>query len=398
MSEADPGFGVYVHWPFCAQKCPYCDFNSHVRAGGIDEPRYLAAFQHELRTTAALVPGRRVGSVFLGGGTPSLMPPGTVAGILDEIASLWTVESDAEITIEANPNSVEADRFRGYRSAGVNRVSIGVQSLVPSDLAALGRLHSVEEAITAIGIAARTFERFSFDLIYARPRQTVAAWRAELTEALALAGRHLSLYQLTIEPGTAYARLHEAGRLSVPDGELARELYETTQELCQARGMPAYEVSNHAAPGQESRHNLLYWRYGEYAGVGPGAHGRLVVSGQRLATAVEPQPERWLARVEADGHGVVEREVVTSREQADEMLLMGLRISEGLDLERLARLGGVAPSGSVIYQLVREGLLAEKAGHGNRRLVATAQGRLVLDRIILRLADALEPTEASLTP
>jgi oxygen-independent coproporphyrinogen-3 oxidase len=390
----EPGFGIYVHWPFCAQKCPYCDFNSHVRMAGVDEVRFAAAFRRELATMAARVPGRRVSSIFLGGGTPSLMQPATVAAILDEIARLWPVEPDAEITLEANPNSVEASRFRGYRTAGVNRVSIGVQSLIPADLSALGRLHSVDEAVAAIGIAARTFERYSFDLIYARPRQTPTAWRQELLQALELAGSHLSLYQLTIEPGTPYARLQENGRLVVPDGEAARQLYEMTQELCEARGLPAYEVSNHAAPGQESRHNLLYWRYGEYVGVGPGAHGRVVVGGQRLATLSELNPERWLDQVEAEGHGCVEELEVTRAEQADEMLLMGLRISEGLDLRRFERLSGLTPTPAAIRDLVAMGLLFDRTDAGSRRLVATPAGRLVLDQVILRLADNLAPPQS----
>lgn len=263
-----------MHWPFCASKCPYCDFNSHVRAGGIDETRFLAAFLKELEHWAVLGPGRSVTSIFFGGGTPSLMSTNTVGAILDAIARHWGVERGAEITLEANPSSVEAGRFRGYRAAGVNRVSLGVQSLDDMQLRALGRMHTSAEARAAIDIAAGTFERFSFDLIYARPGQSIDAWRAELGQALDLAGKHLSLYQLTIEQGTPFAALHARGKLVVPDGDAASALYEVTQEMTERAGLPAYEISNHAAPGEESRHNLTYWRYGEYAGIGQGEIGR----------------------------------------------------------------------------------------------------------------------------
>ncbi|MDB5511757.1 MAG: coproporphyrinogen oxidase, partial [Enterovirga sp.] len=270
----DAGFAVYVHWPFCLAKCPYCDFNSHVRQGGVDEGRYLAAFEREIAHAAAMTPGRTVTSVFLGGGTPSLMRPQTVAGVLDAIGRAWSVEPGAEVTLEANPTSVEAERFRGYRAAGVNRLSIGVQALNEGDLRRLGRMHSAEEALAAVAVARQTFERFSFDLIYARPGQTRDAWRAELERAIGYAAEHLSLYQLTIEPGTWFERLHASGRLVLPDAEEGRALYDLTQEVCDRAGLPAYEISNHARPGAESRHNLVYWRYGEYAGIGPGAHGR----------------------------------------------------------------------------------------------------------------------------
>ncbi len=320
----DAGFGVYVHWPFCASKCPYCDFNSHVRAGGIDEARFLAAFLKELEHWAALARGRTVTSIFFGGGTPSLMSAGTVGAIIDAIARLWPVEPSAEITLEANPSSVEAGRFRGYRAAGVNRVSLGVQSLDDAQLRALGRLHTSAEARVAIDIARRTFERFSFDLIYARSGQTIDAWRAELGQALDLPGKHLSLYQLTIEQGTPFAELHARGKLVVPDGERHSALYEVTQEMTERAGLPAYEISNHAAPGEESRHNLTYWRYGEYAGIGPGAHGRIVVDGIRRATSTERLPERWAALVEAGAHGIVEDlGAHHGEEEADEALLWG---------------------------------------------------------------------------
>jgi oxygen-independent coproporphyrinogen-3 oxidase len=350
-------FGVYVHWPFCAQKCPYCDFNSHVRFGGWDEARFLAAYKREIDGIADLIGARTVSSIFFGGGTPSLMQPATTAAILDHIAKRWDIASDAEITLEANPNSVEAARFRGFREAGVNRVSIGVQSLRDEELRKLGRIHTVAEAKTALDVARSTFDRFSFDLIYARPKQTAEDWRAELTEALSLACDHLSLYQLTIEPDTPYAALHAVGKLVIPDDDAARALYEITDELTAAGGLSAYEVSNYARPGAESRHNLLYWRYGEYAGIGPGAHGRILVEGQRRATVTEKNPEAWAARVEATGTGVVETTELTRAEQADEMLLMGLRLSEGVDLDQLAALGGVRPDARAIDDLVALGLL-----------------------------------------
>jgi oxygen-independent coproporphyrinogen-3 oxidase len=384
----DVGFGVYIHWPFCASKCPYCDFNSHVRAGGIDEDRFLRAYLRELRHWAELAPGRPVASVFFGGGTPSLMSAATVAAILDAIANHWRMDGGTEITLEANPSSVEAGRFRDYRTAGINRVSLGVQSLEAADLRALGRLHTVEEALAAIDVSREIFQRSSFDLIYARPGQSLQAWRHELTRALALAGRHLSLYQLTIEAGTPFADLHARGRLRVPDSELAHDFYELTQELTEQAGLPAYEISNHAAPGEECRHNLLYWRYGEYAGIGPGAHGRVVVGGTRRATTTERQPERWAEAVEAKGHGLSEISVLSRPEQADEALLMGLRLSEGLDLVRFAGISGLRPKADVVRALSDAGLIECL---GRDRLRASPSGRIVLNEVVLRLASSLEP-------
>ena len=381
-------FGIYVHWPFCASKCPYCDFNSHVRAGGIDEARFLAAFRRELAHWAARRAGPVVTSVFFGGGTPSLMAAGTVGAILDTVASHWRVDPAAEITLEANPSSVEAARFRDYRAAGVNRVSLGVQSFDDAQLKSLGRLHTATEARAGIDVARETFERFSFDLIYARPRQSPEAWRRELGKALSLAGRHLSLYQLTIEPETPFAQLHAAGRLVVPDPDAALALFEVTQEMTERAGLPAYEISNHAAPGEESRHNLLYWRYGEYVGVGAGAHGRLVLDGRRHAIVTERQPERWAERVETAGHGAVEVTSLSPAEQADEALLMGLRLAEGFDLDRLAAVGGLVPAAGAIDELIGLGLLE---WCGQRRLRAARDGRFVLNEIVLRLASALEP-------
>jgi putative oxygen-independent coproporphyrinogen III oxidase len=332
-----------------------------------------------------------VTSIFFGGGTPSLMSAATVGAVLEAIGRLWTMEPGAEITLEANPSSVEAARFRGYRAAGVNRVSLGVQSLDDAQLRALGRLHTSAEARAAIDVAASTFERFSFDLIYARPGQTTDAWRAELGQALDLAGKHLSLYQLTIEQGTPFAALHARGKLIVPDGDAAGALYEVTQEMTEHAGLPAYEISNHAVPGEESRHNLTYWRYGEYAGIGPGAHGRVVVDGVRRATSTERGPERWASLVEAGAHGIVEDVVLDRAEEADEALLMGLRLTEGVDLGRLAVLTGLHLGNRAVDGLTELGLVERL---GARRLRATASGRMVLNEIVLRLAQSFEPARS----
>jgi putative oxygen-independent coproporphyrinogen III oxidase len=382
-SDADPGFALYVHWPFCLAKCPYCDFNSHVRSATIDEDRYVAAFRAEIRHRAEIAPGRVVRSIFFGGGTPSLMRPQTVQSVIDAIGEAWTITPGAEITLEANPTSVEAGRFRGYRAAGVNRLSIGVQALNDPDLKFLGRRHTVEEALAALRIAASIFSRHSFDLIYARPGQSVAAWRAELGQALDLAGEHLSLYQLTIEPDTMFERLWKAGKLAIPDADLGRELFDATQEITQARGLPAYEVSNHARPGAESQHNLVYWRYGEYAGVGPGAHGRLITPTGRRAQSTEKHPEMWLTQVETEGHGLVENELLTAEEQGDEFLLMGLRLTEGIDPERFARLSGRALDQRQISALTEDGfLVADETG----RVRVTPQGFPLLDSVVADLA------------
>ncbi len=383
LKPFDPGFAVYVHWPFCLSKCPYCDFNSHVRAKPVDEKRYVAAFRAELAHRAALAPGRTVSSVFFGGGTPSLMAPATVAAILESIASHWSMAPGAEITLEANPTSVEAERFRGYRAAGVNRVSLGVQAMNDPDLKALGRLHTAEEAMRAVEVAASVFDRASFDLIYARPGQSVQAWRAELTEALRRAPEHLSLYQLTIEPDTMFERLRDAGRLTLPDTETGRQLWDATQELMERAGMPAYEVSNHARPGGESRHNLIYWRYGEYAGVGPGAHGRLLTPRGRVAHSTEKHPEMWLTVVEADGHGLVENDLLSNEEQGDEFLLMGLRLAEGIDPLRYEKLTGKSLDAGRIASLRDDGMI-EIAADGFLRV--TSEGFPVLDAVVADLA------------
>jgi oxygen-independent coproporphyrinogen-3 oxidase len=324
-------FSVYIHWPFCRSKCPYCDFNSHVREA-IDEAAWRRALLAELDHFADETPDRSVASVFFGGGTPSLMSPTTVGALLDRAASRWHFSDEIEITLEANPTSVEAEKFAGFRAAGVNRVSLGVQALDDSALQALGRRHDSGEAVSAVELARRHFPRWSFDLIYARPGQTEAAWAAELDRALALAGDHLSLYQLTIEPGTAFATAYARGELVPPEEEAAAALYELTQERLVAAGMPAYEVSNHARPGGECRHNLVYWRHQDYVGIGPGAHGRLTLDGTTVATRQLRAPETWLGAVERDGHGTQERLALTPREAAEEALMMGLRLEEGVSL------------------------------------------------------------------
>ena len=376
-------FAVYVHWPFCAAKCPYCDFNSHVRHQPPDQARFAAALAREIAATADRTGPRTVSSIFLGGGSPSLMEPATVGTVIETIAAHWSVAPDAEITMEANPSSVEASRFRGYRAAGVNRVSLGVQSLHDSDLRFLGRLHDVRQAMAAIEIARATFPRLSFDLIYARPGQTPAAWAAELRQALSLAADHLSLYQLTIEDGTPFAVLHRAGKLVVPDENAAADLYAVTQEICDAAGMPAYEISNHARPGAECRHNLVYWRYGEYAGIGPGAHGRLRLHDGRHATATERLPEGWLARVEDRGDGLLVDDILTQEEEGDEMLLMGLRLAEGIDLARYKTLAGKPLDPAQLDDLVAHGMV-EQTNAG--RLRATRAGFFVLDAVVADLA------------
>jgi putative oxygen-independent coproporphyrinogen III oxidase len=381
--SGEAGFAVYVHWPFCLAKCPYCDFNSHVRNAPVDEARFVNAFRAEIRHRAALAPGRVARSIFFGGGTPSLMRPQTVQAVIDAIAEVWTLAPDAEITLEANPTSVEAGRFRGYRAAGVNRLSIGVQALNDADLKALGRRHTVSEALAAVDIAAATFQRTSFDLIYARPGQSLAAWRAELTEALKRGSEHLSLYQLTIEPDTIFERLWKTDKLRLPDADLARALFDVTQEIAAAHGLPAYEVSNHARPGAESRHNLVYWRYGEYAGVGPGAHGRLATETGRRAQATEKHPEMWLTQVEAEGHGLVENELLSAEEQGDEFLLMGLRLKEGVDPKRFEALSGRPLDRRQIDTLALEGFVDEDE---SGRLRVTPLGAPLLDSIVADLA------------
>jgi putative oxygen-independent coproporphyrinogen III oxidase len=380
----DPGFGLYVHWPFCLSKCPYCDFNSHVRET-IDQARWRAGFLAEIDHYAARTPGRTVTSIFFGGGTPSLMEPATAASVIDRIAHRWPVAADVEITLEANPSSVESGRFADLAAAGISRVSLGVQALDDRALAFLGRRHDAGEALAALAIAQRRFDRVSFDLIYARPGQGLADWRAELGRAIAHGTEHLSVYQLTIEPGTRFATLAERGELDLPDEETQAALYEATQEILDDAGLPSYEISNHARPGAECRHNLTYWRYGDYVGIGPGAHGRLTVAGEKLATRAHRAPEIWLERVEAQGHGAHEDVPIRPAERRDEMLMMGLRLAEGLSRARIR-----AELGREIEELIEPRKLLRLAdagflsidGEGAR---ATAAGRQRLNAVLASL-------------
>lgn len=375
------GFGLYLHWPFCQSKCPYCDFNSHV-AAEIDQRRWQHAYATEIGRVAAETGPRLLNSVFFGGGTPSLMAPEAVAGVLEAVRGAWPLANDVEITLEANPGSVEAGRFRAYRQAGVNRVSMGLQALNDADLRRLGRLHTVAEAEAAFALARDCFERVSFDLIYARQDQTPADWAAELRRALDMAVDHLSLYQLTVEEGTAFGdRLAKGGLKGLPDEDRAADMYEITQEVCGAAGMAGYEVSNHARPGAESRHNLIYWRSGDWVGIGPGAHGRLTLDGVRWATEAPRAPGAWLNRVEAGHGGELPRQALVAGERAAEFLVMGLRLSEGVDLVRFRALGGVIDPAR-LAGLVDLGMVAVEAD----RLAVTPAGRIVLNAVIRELA------------
>lgn len=375
------GFGLYVHWPFCESKCPYCDFNSHVH-DHIDQRRWLSAYRREIDRVGAETPGRVLKSVFFGGGTPSLMAPETVAGIIEAVQATWTLANDCEVTLEANPGSVEAQRFAGYAAAGVNRISMGFQGLDDDSLRLLGRRHSATESLRALEVARSHFDRVSFDLIYARQDQTLAAWTAELATALSFGTDHLSLYQLTIEDGTPFARRHAAGGLrGLPGEDLAVDMYNVTQDMCEDAGLPAYEVSNHAKPGCESRHNMIYWTAGDYAGIGPGAHGRLTLGSQRLATACYRQPNVWLTAAEG-GSGECERETLKRSDQAFEYLIMGLRTMTGLDVGRLERLAGAEMPHDIVLELTNQGLVRQDDGF----LRTTRNGRLLLDAIIRELA------------
>ena len=375
------GFGLYLHWPFCASKCPYCDFNSHV-ATEIDQPRWRRAYLNEIERVGRETQGRILGTVFFGGGTPSLMDPDLVAAIIEKIRATWPMANDAEVTLEANPGSVEAGRFRGYAEAGVNRVSMGIQALNDADLRRLGRLHSVADARAAFDVAREVFDRVSFDLIYARQDQTLAGWEAELREALAMAVDHLSLYQLTIEDGTAFGARQAAGGLrGLPEDELSADMYLKTQDILDTAGVPAYEVSNHARGGAESRHNLIYWRYGDYAGIGPGAHGRLTLGGNRTATEAPKAPTAWLRQVETAGHGELPREVLSAKDQASEYLMMCLRLAEGLDMARYAMLAGRPLPEAAVAGLEDIGMVHRTGS----RLTATRDGRAVLNAVIREL-------------
>ena len=373
---------LYIHWPFCLAKCPYCDFNSHVR-DRIPQSRFRVALRRELAWEAEQLGARRLTSIFFGGGTPSLMEPETVAALIADARSLFIPADDIEITLEANPTSVEAGRFAALRDAGVNRVSIGVQSLDETALRMLGRQHSAVQAIAALETARAIFPRISFDLIYARPGQTLDAWRAELRQALALAADHLSLYQLTIEPGTKFEGMHRRGEIVLPDADSAAALYQATAEEAARFGLLPYEVSNYAVPGSESRHNLAYWRYGDYAGIGPGAHGRITLAPPHImATRRHRAPEPWAELVERDGHARVEAAPLSSSDRAREMLLMGLRLTEGIDAAGFADRTGVsldaALDPSVLSQALDEGYLAWREA----RLAATSEGRLRLDALL----------------
>ncbi|MBB5710315.1 radical SAM family heme chaperone HemW [Sphingomonas xinjiangensis] len=375
---ADLPLALYVHWPFCVSKCPYCDFNSHVRES-VDQEAWRAALLADLAHEAALLPGRRLGSIFFGGGTPSLMPPETVAAIIDAAAGHWQFESDIEITLEANPSSVEASRFADIGRAGVNRVSLGLQALDDAALRFLDRAHGAAEGLAALDTAQRVFDRVSFDLIYARPEQTLAGWEAELGRALSFGTEHLSLYQLTIEPGTRFATLFEKGQLAAFDPDSAADLFEATRAMTAAAGLPAYEISNHARPGAESRHNLTYWRYGDYAGVGPGAHGRRC----GVASLRRKKPENWLGSVERNGHGVEREDPLVPQERGVEALLMGLRLEEGVDLKRIGALTGGEPplDPAALAGMERQGLLALDGD----RLRVTGAGMPVLEAILREL-------------
>jgi oxygen-independent coproporphyrinogen-3 oxidase len=377
------GFGVYVHWPFCASKCPYCDFNSHV-AGTVDHVRWKTSYLSEIKRISQETGPRTVSTVFFGGGTPSLMEPDTVAAVLEAIRTAWPVANDLEVTMEANPGSVEAGRFRAFREAGVSRVSLGVQALNDADLQRLGRTHSAKDARAALGVAQTTFERVSFDLIYARQDQTVADWRAELAAALALAADHLSLYQLTVEDGTAFAdRLRRGGLKGLPTEDRSADLWDVTQEMTEAAGLVGYETSNHARTGSESRHNLIYWRSGDWAGIGPGAHGRLTLNGRRWATEAIRAPGAWLDAVARQSHGEASRDEVGRDDQASEFLMMGLRLREGVDLDRWSSLsGGRALSTAAL----EEHGLVERAG---QQLRTTRSGRPVLNAVLRELLTPL---------
>lgn len=391
MHRRADGFGLYIHWPFCLSKCPYCDFNSHVREG-VPQDRWRDALLRELGTAAAQTGRRPLDSIFFGGGTPSLMDPETAGALIERARGLFDAADDIEITLEANPTSVETGRLEAFRAAGVNRVSLGVQALDDAALGFLGRGHSAREAVAAVEAAARLFPRFSFDLIYARPGQRRAAWREELAAALDLAGGHLSLYQLTIEPGTAFHTAHRAGKFALPAEEDAAALYAATQEIMEAAGLPAYEVSNHARPGEESRHNLVYWRHGDYLGIGPGAHGRVTKGGATHAQRRERLPERWLAAVERDGHALVEDAVVSPAECGEEVLLMGLRLSEGVPLARYEAAAQAPFPAARAQDLVEAGYLALTDG----TVRATPEGRLRLDSVIAWLLG--EPAAAQPAP
>ncbi|MBI6629499.1 radical SAM family heme chaperone HemW [Pontibaca salina] len=374
------GFALYVHWPFCQAKCPYCDFNSHVTRQ-IDQSRWAAAYLCEIGRVAAETPGRVLNSIFFGGGTPSLMQPDTVATVIEAARAHWPFANDIEISLEANPSSVEAGRFAGYRDAGVNRISMGIQALNDADLRRLGRLHTVAEARAAFDIARSCFDRVSFDLIYARQEQSLQDWQNELGQALTMAIDHLSLYQLSIEDGTAFGDRYKAGGLrGLPTDDLSADMYQLTQDICADHGLPAYEVSNHARPGAESRHNLIYWRYGDYAGIGPGAHGRLTLGGQRFATESYRMPGAWLEAVNS-GSGENLRNAISRQDQAEEYLMMGLRLRSGLDIDRYHELSRQELNPARRHSLIELGMINDSGSH----ITVSDRGMIVLNSVIAEL-------------
>lgn len=378
------GFGLYLHWPFCQSKCPYCDFNSHV-AAKIDQDQWAQAYLQEIERVAALTPGRRLSTIYFGGGTPSLMPPSTVEAIIDRAQRVWRLSNNVEITLEANPTSVEAERLRSFRAAGINRVSLGVQALEDEALRRLGRMHDSAEALKALDAAATIFDRYSFDLIYARQYQTLAQWEQELRRALSFGSSHMSLYQLTVEDGTVFGQRHQAGHLKgLPSEDLGADFYDMTQEICESHGLPAYEISNHAREGQESRHNLLYWQSGDFAGIGPGAHGRLTLNGQRHATAALREPAKWLSQAR---HGKIQDidAVLSVSEVQTEFLLMGLRLREGISSQRFHALAGFDLPAAKLAYLIDLGML-EREGD---KIRATAKGRPILNSVLLELVSDL---------
>lgn len=383
MEEME-ALALYIHWPFCLAKCPYCDFNSHVRAH-IEQARFGQALRTELAWEAARLGRRPLASIFFGGGTPSLMDPGIVADLIADATRLFDPVPGLEITLEANPTSVERGKLAAFRDAGVNRASLGVQSLNEDALRMLGREHSADQAVAALDAARSIFPRVSFDLIYARPGQSVAAWQTELDQALTLCADHLSLYQLTIEPGTGFEALHRRGEIVLPDDELAADLYVATADACAAHGLLPYEVSNLAVPGAESRHNLAYWRYADYAGIGPGAHGRVTLGPDLVATRRHRAPEPWADRVERQGHGSTAEERIAPQNRAREMLLMGLRLTEGIDAARFATRTGMALADALDPNVLGQALDAGYLTHDGETLAATAEGRLRLDALLLGL-------------
>ena len=387
-------FGVYVHWPFCAAKCPYCDFNSHVAKQNIDEARFWGAYKSEISYWADQLEQsnnkREITSIFFGGGTPSLMSPNLVERVLDELETQFGFTNNIEISLEANPQSVDATNFKALRQAGVNRLSIGVQSFNDADLKALGRLHDVSEAKKAIEIAQNHFDRFSFDMIYGRPGQTLKDWEAELNEAISFGTTHLSLYQLTIEPNTPYKKLYDAGKLIMPGEELTSEFYELTQDICNANGLPQYEVSNHAVRGEEARHNLLYWRYGDFLGIGAGAHGRLSLGEKRIATSTVKIPTNWLKTVEKEGVGIAEKEDISKETQAIEMILMGMRLKSGISAHELLERTDHTISQETLEKLQADELLEKTAsGQNELYLKPTAKGTQLLNYMCSQLVEGL---------